>query len=92
MFEFLKKIINFFRREKPEPEVEVPKLPEAPLYRPPEDRARRSSSHRPIGSFTGPGMRKLRRSGRTARHHERAMGVDHKLSMRDVEEKKKRRR
>lgn len=51
-----------------------------------------SQTHgRPMGSFTGPGMRKLRRHKAT-RVHEKQMGVDHSLSMDDIEPKRRRRR
>lgn len=45
---------------------------------------------RPVGSFTGPGMRKLRRF-KKSRVHEKQMGVDHSLTMNDVEPRKRRR-
>ena len=48
----------------------------------------RRRSQRGTSQHTGPGIRKLGRY-RAGRQHEKRMGVDHSLTMRDIEEERK---
>jgi len=68
---------------KPEPEKPTRKLSLFEVQRRVEQGRRRAG--RGTSQHTGPGMRKLGRH-RDGRQHEMRMGVDHDLTMRDIEE------
>lgn len=74
---------------EPEPEKTTRKLSLYEIQRRVEQGRRRAQ--RGTSQHTGPGMRKLRRR-RAGRQHEKRMGVDHNLTMRDIEEDKPRKR
>ena len=64
----------------------------APIRAQSRVRQAREAQRRPLSSYTGPGMRKLKRSGRGARLHQRRMGMDPNLRMKDIEDEPRRRR
>jgi len=86
MFETLRRWWRgLFGKPEPEPEPEKPtrKLSLLEIQRRVEQGRRRSQ--RGTSQHTGWGMRKLTRR-RAGRQHEKRMGVDHSLTMRDIEE------
>jgi len=70
----------------PEPEAKEPRLSLYEVQRRVEQGRRKTQ--RGTSQHTGPGIRKLTRH-RDGRQHEKRMGVDHSLTMSDIEEERK---